>query len=126
MNRSKMADKSRNLQFIEENFDKINKDKFFRTDYGFEEVYYNPDSVSGGQLVYNEFSFELISEASKEGASDNFYDYLISRCKQYLIDIDTSEFFVFLLSFIEREPDYLDNNEGTARAMICTVREKYA
>ena len=33
-----MADKLRNLQFIEENFDKINKDKFFRTDYGFEEV----------------------------------------------------------------------------------------
>ena len=48
VNRRMVADKLRNIRFVEENFDKINQDKFFRTDYGFEEVYYNPDSSAGG------------------------------------------------------------------------------
>ena len=40
-------------EFVKDNYEAINQDKFFKTDYGFEEVYYNPDSTAGGQLVYN-------------------------------------------------------------------------
>mgnify|MGYP007111685626 CR=1 FL=1 len=41
-------------------FDAVNQDKFFKTDYGFEEIYFNPDADSGGQLVYSEYPFDLM------------------------------------------------------------------
>lgn len=109
---------SRNIRFVNENFDEINKDKFFKTDYGFEEIYYNPDSTAGGQLVYNQYTFELISEASKEDTWIKFYDHMNSNCKQYLVDIDSPKFLRSLLDFMEREPDYLGDTMETAREMI--------
>ena len=116
-------DKFRNTRFVEQNFDAVNQDKFFKTDYGFEEIYYNPDSTAGGQLVYNEFSFELIREASKQDSMMKFYNYLNSGCKQYCVDIDSAEFMDYLKDFIEREPDYLKDNKETANAMIKAANE---
>lgn len=49
-----------NEDIIKENFNELEKDKFFMTDNGFTEVYYNPDADAGGQLVYNDISFDLI------------------------------------------------------------------
>ena len=66
MSKIGILEKLRNMRFVEENCEEINKDKFFKTDYGFEEIYYNPNSTAGGQLVYNQYTFDLISEASKE------------------------------------------------------------
>ena len=116
-------DKFRNTRFVEQNFDAVNQDKFFKTDYGFEEIYYNPDSTAGGQLVYNEFSFELIREASKQDSMMKFYNYLNSGCKQYCVDIDSAEFMDYLKDFMEREPDYLKDNKETANAMIKAANE---
>ena len=116
-------DKFRNTRFVEQNFDAVNQDKFFKTDYGFEEIYYNPDSTAGGQLVYNEFSFELIREASKQDTMMKFYNYLNSGCKQYCVDIDSAEFMDYLKDFMEREPDYLKDNKETANAMIKAANE---
>ena len=116
-------DKFRNTRFVEQNFDAVNQDKFFRTDYGYEEIYYNPDATAGGQLVYNEFPFELIREASKQDTIMKFYDYMNSSCKQYCVDIDAPEFMDYLKDFIEREPDLLKDNKETANAMIIAAYE---
>ena len=116
-------DKFRNTRFVEQNFDAVNQDKFFKTNSGFEEIYYNPDSTAGGQLVYNEFSFELIREASKQDTMMKFYNYLNSGCKQYCVDIDSAEFMDYLKDFMEREPDYLKDNKETANAMIKAANE---
>ena len=124
MNSMLILDKTRNTKFVEANFDEINQDKFFKTDDGFEEIYYNPDSVSEGQLVYNYFPFELISEASRQDTWVKFYDYLLSSCKQTLVDIDTPEFLRCLLEFMERKPDYLGDTMETADAMIYAANEE--
>ncbi len=111
-------DKFRNTRFVEQNFDAVNQDKFFKTDYGFEEIYFNPDSTAGGQLVYNEYPFDLIREAAKKENVVKFYDHLNSGCKQYLIDIDSPEFMDSVKDFISRKPDYLKDNQKTANAMM--------
>ena len=111
-------DKFKNLRFIEQNFDKINQDKFFKTEYGFEEIYFNFDADSGGQLVYNEIPFELIKEAETKGNMIKFYEHINNGCKQYLIDIDHPEFMSHLERFIERKADYLKDNKKTGNAMI--------
>ena len=41
----------KDLKFVEQNYDAIDKDKFFKTTNGVTEIYYNPDSNAGGQLV---------------------------------------------------------------------------
>lgn len=112
-----------NKLFVKKNYDVVNQDKFFKTDYGFEEIYYNPDSTAGGQLVYNEFSFELIREAAKQDTIPKFYDYLNSNCKQSLMDIDSPEFMEYLKEFMEQDADYLKDNKETANAMIKAANE---
>lgn len=56
-------------------------------------MYYNPDSTAGGQIVYNKIPFELIYQAS-ERTDDvkEFFEYIDSECKQYLIDKGTPDF----------------------------------
>ena len=111
-------DKFRNTRFVEQNFNAVNQDKFFKTDYGFKEVYFNPDSTAGGQLVYNEFPFDLIREAAKQGDTFKFYNYINSGCKQYCVDIDSPDFMEYLKEFMEQDADYLKDNKQTANAMI--------
>ena len=118
MSKIGILEKLRNMRFVEENFDEINQDKFFKTDDGFEEIYYNPDSTAGGQLVYNEFPFDLILEALKQDDEESFYETIASRCKQCLVDIDAPEFLRCLLDFMERKPYYLGDTMETAKAMI--------
>ncbi|MBO4898617.1 MAG: hypothetical protein J5590_10005 [Clostridia bacterium] len=113
------AIKAENIKFVEQNYGKINQDKFFKTDYGFEEIYYNPDSTAGGQLVYNKFDYDLIREAAKwKNDVVSFFDYLNYGCRQYLVDIDTPEFMDCLKEFINRTPDFLKDSEETANGML--------
>ncbi len=123
MSKIGILEKLRNMRFVEENFDEINQDKFFKTDNGFEEIYYNPDSTAGGQLVYNEFPFELILEALKQDNKESFYETIASRCKQCLVDIDAPEFLRCLLDFMERKPYYLGDTMETTKAMIEEIND---
>lgn len=113
-----------NTRFVDENFDKVNQDKFFKTEYGFDEIYYNPDSTAGGQLVYNEFRYDLIREASKQDTIDKFYNYLNIGCRQHLVDIDSPEFMDCVKDFIERKPDYINDDKETANAMIKAANDE--
>lgn len=65
------------------------------------QVYYNPDSSSGGQLVYNRFSFEDLSDALK--TSDPL-QHLESISRQELIDVDDP-------AFPKRAREFLEDNE---------------
>lgn len=111
-------EKFRNMCLVKEESDEITKDKFYKTDYGFEEVYYNPDSTAGGQLVINEITNELISEASKYNFSaGEFLDYLEGRCKQSLIDIDTPEFRTRFFCFANKSGDFEGTNDKTMKGL---------
>ena len=52
-------------------------------------VYFNPDSSSGGQLVYNTFTYDQLYDAI---VTNNPLDFLSSVSKTELVDIDTPEF----------------------------------
>lgn len=54
-------------------------------------VYYNPQSNTGGQFVQNYISCDLILRANlvAKGDVNVFFDILQSDCKQYCIDNDT-------------------------------------
>ena len=114
--------------FVKQNYDAINQDKFFRTDYGFEEVYYNPDSTAGGQLVYNEYPYSLIREAVKTGSVKAFYNYLSENCKQYSVDIDHEDFISYATEFINKKAEHIGTGKETAYAMIiaadCALERK--
>lgn len=111
-------EKFKNTRFVEQNFEDVDKDKFFITDNGVTEVYFNPDSTAGGQLVYNEISKDLIAEAAKATSnSTEFFDYLQEKCRQYLMDIDSPEFKGHLDSFMQRKADFEDYSDKTAKAL---------
>lgn len=56
-------------------------------------MYYNPDSVAGGQYVTNVLSFGDIQQAAQENKSaDEFFDYLGSIARQELADVGTEWF----------------------------------
>ena len=107
-----------NLQFIEKHHTDIIRDKFFVGENGVTEVYYNPDAAAGGQLVYNDISFDLIKEAVQKGNNfKDFFSHLDSGCTQYLIDINTPEFKGNLDSFIRRKADFENCNAKTMKAL---------
>lgn len=110
--------KTINIQFVDANYGEVDRDKFFKTDNGFTEVYYNPNANAGGQLVYNEISFDLIREAAQSGKRvQDFFSHLDSGCTQYLIDIDTPEFKGNLDSFMSRKADFENCTAKTMREL---------
>lgn len=117
-----------NKEYVKQNYEAINQDKFFRTDYGFLEVYYNPDSSAGGQLVYNEYPYHLIHDAVKTGSVEAFYNYLSENCKQYSVDIDHEDFIAYATEFINKEAEHIGTGKETAYAVIivadCALRKE--
>ena len=55
----------KDLKFVEQNYDAISKDKFYKTTNGVMEMYYNPDANAGGQFVELTISKDDILEAAK-------------------------------------------------------------
>ena len=110
--------KSKNQKFVDANYGEVDRDKFFKTDSGFTEVYYNPNANAGGQLVYNEISFDLIREATQNSKRvQDFFSHLDGGCTQYLIDIDTPEFKSNLDSFINCKADFEGCNKKTMNGL---------
>lgn len=56
-------------------------------------IYYNPDSVSGGQYVVNTLSQDFFFRLTEQyGLSDDLFEHVCEESKQYLIDKE-NEFF---------------------------------
>ena len=110
-------------EFIKENYEEINKAKILKTPLGFEEIYFNPDSSAGGQLVYNKYPYALIREAAKTGNVEDFFQYLNDNCTQYNVDVDNENFLDYAEDFITEEADFSESNKETAYAMIFLARE---
>lgn len=62
------------------------------------DVYYNPDSTEGGQLVYNRFDLDDIDEAL---LIDDPADYIYSVAKTSLVDITDPEFVWYADAFLD-------------------------
>lgn len=103
---------------VEKYSDVLDKDKFFKTDSGFMHIYYNPDATAGGQLVYNEISYELIREALTDNMSvGKFFEYLSSACKQYLVDMGTEDFHDSFMDFVNDKAAFEGCSEMTMHSL---------
>ena len=71
-------------------------------------VYYHPDSTAGGQLVCNEFDFDDIAAALSQ--KDPVY-YILSSCKQTVIDVDMPGFDEAARDFLADTEDFNSRNE---------------
>ena len=110
--------KQNNEKLILANSESLKKDKFFFTENGVTEIYYNPDATAGGQVVINEISKELIKEAAIHNKdADDFFAYIDGGCKQFLVDIDTPAFF----EFVNKKADFEGINDKTMKGL-----KKYA
>ncbi|WP_166083204.1 hypothetical protein [Erysipelothrix anatis] len=107
-----------NQKYVNEHSSVFEDSKFYVEDDVVREVYYNPDSNSGGQLVTNLYPRSAIVDAyEKYSDADSFWDYLESTAKQYLTDIDTSKFASEAKEFVESTCDFNGNNEETMNAL---------
>ena len=107
------------------NLSELRKDKFFVVESFITEMFYNPDAVSGGQLVYNEISKDLIQFAAENSKNaDEFFIHIDGGCTQYLIDMDTPEFKGSLESFINHKADF-EGVEGCPQKAMKALK-KYA
>ena len=95
------------LNFVKQNYDAINKDKFYKTTNGVTEMYYNPDANSGGQLVeltiYNE---DILDAAKMYKKPQDFFSHIEGMSKGALYDVGTETFMKAAKDFIESKADF--------------------
>lgn len=89
---NKQLQRYKDILYVEQNYDRIGADKFFKTANGFTELYYNPDSNAGGQIVQINFDEHIIKEAAKYKKPEDFFAHIEGAGRGYLIDVGTPEF----------------------------------
>lgn len=86
-------------------------------------IYYNPDSVAGGQYVINSLCFDDIKKAmQKHNYVDDFFDYLGEIAYQELADIGTTWFKDAENQFL-KQPDFTGCDEDTMRSLVAIAYE---
>ena len=78
---NKQLERLKDVMFAEKTYGNIEADKFFKSDSGFTEMFYNPDANAGGQVVINEISTELIKEAAQFKTADAFFEHINEGCQ---------------------------------------------
>lgn len=88
-------------------------------------IYFNPDSVSGGQYVTNTLSFDEIRKATQDHESaDDFFDYLGSIANQTLADVGT-EWFEEAENAFRQTPDLTNCSTETMEKLTALTEERY-
>ena len=97
----------KDLKFVEQNIDTISKDKFYKTTNGVTEIYYNPDSNAGGQLVELTISKDDILEAAKlYKKPQDFFSHIEGISKGTLCDVGAKNFRETAEHFMESKADF--------------------
>ena len=110
------------LNFVKQNYDAINKDKFYKTTNGVTEIYYNPDANAGGQFVELTISKDDILEAAKLYKNpQDFFSHIGELSKGALYDVGTETFMEAAKDFIESKADFEGCSLKTMNAL-----KKYA
>ncbi len=88
-------------------------------------IYFNPDSVSGGQYVTNMLSFDEIRKATQDHESaDDFFDYPGSIANQTLADVGT-EWFEEAENAFRQTPDLTNCSTETMEKLTALTEERY-
>ncbi len=124
-----LSEEESNTSVISEtNTTPINDDDYYFNDAERKEVvavYYNPDTISGGQFVFAHITYELISKA-KDVASDtdSFYEYLDENAYTELIDVGTEEYRTVLSEYSDPNPDFIGRNEENMLQLIALAKNE--
>lgn len=111
--------KAMDLAFVEQHYEKIDCDKFFKTTNGFTEMYYNPDATAGGQIVELTIDNEDIVDAAKLHKNPKeFFAYLESVSKGALYDVGTATFRETAQSFIDSKADFEGINRKSMHGLM--------
>lgn len=112
----KQMPKYKDILFVIENHSELDHDKFFKTDNGLMEVYYNPDANSGGQIVELYVTFDDVKKIAKEYKKpDHFFSHLGAISKCYLYDVGDADFRGKAEWFISAKADFEGCSEKTMR-----------
>lgn len=107
------------LAFVEQNLEKIKYDKFFKTTYGFTEMYYNPDATAGGQIVeltiYND---DIVDAAKLHKNPQDFFSYIEEVSKCTLCDVGTESFRETAQSLIDSKADFEGINKKSMHGLM--------
>lgn len=88
-------------------------------------IYFNPDSVSGGQYVTNMLSFDEIRKAAQDHKlANDFFDYLGSIANQTLADVGT-EWFEEAENAFRQTPDLTNCSAETMDKLTALTKERY-
>ena len=88
-------------------------------------IYFNPDSVSGGQYVTNMLSFDEIRKVAQDHKlADDFFDYLGSIANQTLADVGT-EWFEEAENAFRQTPDLTNCSAETKDKLTALTKERY-
>lgn len=114
--------KAMDLAFVEQNYDKLDRDKFFKTTSGFTEMYYNPDATAGGQIVeltiYND---DIIEAAKLHKNPKEFFSYLEAVSKGVLYDVGTATFKETAQDFISGKADFEGESKKSMYGLMKAV-----
>lgn len=115
---NKQLERLKDIMFAEKKYGNIEADKFFKTDEGFTEMFYNPDANAGGQIVVNEITNALIKEAAQFKTADAFFEHINDGCNQSLIDAGTPAFRRTVKELVESKADLEGINKDTMKGLI--------
>ena len=95
------------LNFVEQNYDKIDVDKFFKTTNGVMEMYYNLDASAGGQIVeLTILKDDILQAAEMSKTPKDFFSNLEGLAKGALYDVGTGTFRETAEYLIESKADF--------------------
>lgn len=98
------------------------EDAFFKNKDQVMWIYYNPDSVAGGQYVVNYITDDDIKRAMSKPTVGDFFGFLGEIARQYLYDMGTPLFGDIDKKF-HQTPDYMDCTEETMLQLILKQEE---
>ena len=91
----------------------------------FRAIYYNPDSLSEGQFVIMDFTYELVLEAAESTEdTENFFEYLAQNAYTELVDYGTEDFNSMLEVYADAHPDFIGRLEENKNFMIEEAKEQ--
>ncbi len=106
----------------------VNEDWFYHHPdrQAFEAVYFNPDSVAGGQYVIMTLPYELISDAVEQTSdTKSFFEFLEERASHTeLVDITDDDFRATMESYKSRPADFIGHSEEVMTSLITTVAKE--
>lgn len=85
----------------------------------FYQVFFNPDSMYGGQFVELRLPYHLILEAEeRNGTTDDFFDFLQSCAYCELIDVNALDFVSYMVERHKETPFAVGIHDDTRAALV--------